>query len=79
VEPPDRSRTLIERQPFRSFRGNGFESNYHGRSDWISGCRRGAWNVLYDTDVEVGEDALEEYRARARIELRRGKHRDLVL
>jgi hypothetical protein len=28
---------------------------------WISGCRKDGRDALYSTDVEIDEDALEEY------------------
>ena len=28
---------------------------------WITGCRKDGGNALYNTDVEIDEDALEEY------------------
>ena len=50
---------------FRSLRGGGFKSNYYeistGEKCWITGCRKDGVNALYNTDVEVDEDALEEY------------------
>lgn len=52
-------------QSFRSLNGRGFKSNYYdtetGERYWISGCRKDGRNALYNTDVEVDEDALEEY------------------
>jgi hypothetical protein len=52
-------------QSFRSLRGRGFKSNYYDLKTrekyWITGCRKDGANALYNTDVEIDEDALEEY------------------
>lgn len=52
-------------QSFRSLRGSGFKSNYYDVSTneeyWISGCRKDGRDALYNTTVEIDEDALEEY------------------
>ncbi|HEY6331847.1 MAG TPA: 1-deoxy-D-xylulose-5-phosphate synthase, partial [Blastocatellia bacterium] len=32
-----------------------------GEHYWISGCRKDGSNALYSTNVEIDEDALEEY------------------
>jgi len=52
-------------QRLGSLRGKGFKSNYsdlntHERY-WISGCRKDGRDALYSTEVEVDEEALEEY------------------
>src|SRR5688572_22710967 len=52
-------------QRFRSLNGRSFKSNYydldtHGEY-WISGCRKDGRDALYNTSVEIDEDALEEY------------------
>jgi len=66
VEVKERGKKLIYRgQSFRSLRGRGFKSNYYdtetGEEYWISGCRKDGRDALYNTEVEVDEDALEEY------------------
>ena len=66
VEVKDRGRRLDYRgQLFRTRRGRGFKSNYYdmntGEAYWITGCRKDGRNALYSTEVEVDEDALEEY------------------
>jgi hypothetical protein len=52
-------------QTFRTLRGKGFKSNYYDvktlEEYWISGCRNDGRDALYNTEVEVDEDALEEY------------------
>lgn len=52
-------------QRFRSLRGDGFKSNYYDFDTldeyWISGCRKDGRDALYNTTVEIDEDALEEY------------------
>jgi len=71
VEVKDKGKKLIYReQSFRSLNGSGFKSNYYdintGEEYWISGCRKDGLNALYGTDVEIDEDALEEYWVRIR-------------
>jgi len=50
---------------FRSLRGRGFKANYYDfeteEEYWISGCRKDGGNALYNTDVAIDSDALEEY------------------
>jgi len=50
---------------FRTLNGQGFKANYFdeetGEDYWISGCRKDGADALYNTDVEVDQDALEEY------------------
>lgn len=52
-------------QSFRTLRGDGFKSNYYDiktcEEYWISGCRKDGRDALYNTEVEIDEDALEEY------------------
>jgi hypothetical protein len=52
-------------QAFRTLRGGGFKSNYYDietcEEYWISGCRKDGSDALYNTTVEIDEDALEEY------------------
>ncbi len=57
-------------QVFRSLRGQGFKANFYDvvtkDEYWISGCRRDGMDALYNTTVEVDDDALEEYWVRIR-------------
>lgn len=50
---------------FRTLRGRGFKSNYYeietNDEYWISGCRKDGRDALYNTSVEIDEEALEEY------------------
>lgn len=50
---------------FRTLSGHGFKANFYdvesGEHYWISGCRKDGRNALYNTDVEIDKDALEEY------------------
>jgi len=50
---------------FETLSGNGFKSNYFdeesGNHFWISGCHKYGSDALYNTDVEIDEDVLEEY------------------
>jgi hypothetical protein len=50
---------------FRTLNGNGFKANYYETETmdeyWISGCRKDGRDALYNTDVEIDQDALEEY------------------
>jgi hypothetical protein len=52
-------------QRFRTLGGDGFKSNYFdidtGEEYWISGCRKDGRDALYNTTVEIDDDALEEY------------------
>ena len=52
-------------QIFRTLRGSGFKSNYCDTETlgeyWISGCRKDGRDALYNTSVEIDEDALDEY------------------
>ncbi|MGH9820924.1 MAG: 1-deoxy-D-xylulose-5-phosphate synthase, partial [Pyrinomonadaceae bacterium] len=52
-------------QSFRTLRGQGFKSNYYDSATheeyWISGCDRDGRDALHSTDVEIYDDALEEY------------------
>jgi hypothetical protein len=66
VEVKDKGNKLIYREKsFRSLKGRGFKSNFYdiesGEEYWITGCRKDGRNALYSTEVEVDEDALEEY------------------
>jgi hypothetical protein len=65
---------------FRTLRGAGFKSNYYdvdtGEHYWISGCRKDGRDALYSTDVEIDDDARDEYWVKIRkkpanIEVRR--------
>ena len=57
-------------QTFLSLRGGGFKSNFYDVSTkdqyWISGCHRDGKDALYNTNVEIDDDALEEYWVRIR-------------
>ena len=50
---------------FQSLKGSGFKANYFdiqsGDEYWVSGCRKDGNDALYNTDVEIDEDVLEEY------------------
>jgi hypothetical protein len=50
---------------FLTLSGSGFKANYleteTGEHYWISGCRKDGKDALYNTDVEIDEDVLEEY------------------
>lgn len=50
---------------FETLKGGGSKANCFdvetGEHYWISGCRKDGVNALYSTDVEIDEDALEEY------------------
>jgi hypothetical protein len=50
---------------FRTLNGSGFKANYYETETmdeyWISGCRKDGRDALYNTDVEIDQDALEEY------------------
>lgn len=50
---------------FRTLRGSGFKSNYYDietrEKYWISGCRKDGRDALYNTSVEIDDDALYEY------------------
>lgn len=62
----DRGKRIDSRsQSFRSLRGFGFKANFYDietrEEYWITGCRKDGRNALYNTDVEIDKDALEEY------------------
>lgn len=66
TEVSDRGRRIDYRdQTFRTLRGAGFKANFYdtetGERYWISGCRKDGRDALYNTDVEVDDDALQEY------------------
>ncbi len=50
---------------FETLSGKGFKSNYFdvasGNHYWISGCHNNGNDALYNTDVTVDKDVLEEY------------------
>jgi hypothetical protein len=50
---------------FQSLKGDGFKANYYelesGDEYWITGCRKDGKNALYNTDVEIDDDVLNEY------------------
>jgi hypothetical protein len=71
VQVKDKRKKLVYRdQSFRSLGGRGFKSNYYDTGSkeeyWITGCRKDGRNALYSTEVEIDEDALEEYWIRIR-------------
>lgn len=37
-----------------------------GEEYWISGCKKDGRDALYNTNVEIDENALEEYRINIR-------------
>ena len=55
----------IRIKAFDSLRGQGYKANYFDMETreeyWISGCRKDGQDALYDTDVEIDDDTLEEY------------------
>ncbi len=66
VEVKEKGKRLeYQKQIFRSLRGQGYKSNFFdmktGDEYWISGCRKDGRDALYNTDVEIDENALEEY------------------
>jgi hypothetical protein len=80
VEVKEKCKKLIyQGQSFRSLHGRGFKSNYYdvntGEEYWISGCRKDGRNALYSTEVEVDEEALEEYWVHIRNEPEKKKIR----
>ena len=54
-----------EGKVFLSLKGFGFKANYFeeesGDEYWISGCRKDGKDALYNTDVDIDDDVLEEY------------------
>ena len=66
-------------QSFRTLRGSGFKANYYDietrEKYWISGCRKDGRDALYNTEVEIDEDALEEYWLNIRREPQNNKVR----
>jgi len=65
VEVKEKGKRLeYQKQIFRSLRAQGYKTNFFdmkpGEEYWISGCRNGR-DALYNTDVEIDENALEEY------------------
>ncbi len=66
VEVKEKGKRLeYKEHVFRSLRGQGNKTNYFDMETneqyWISGCRRDGRDALYNTDVEIDDDALEEY------------------
>ncbi len=61
---------IYKDQIFRSLRGDGFKANFYDEATedeyWISGCHRNGRDALYNTNVEIDGDALEEYWVRIR-------------
>jgi hypothetical protein len=71
VEVKNRGEKLIYKDKiFLSLRGRGFKSNFYDTATrdeyWISGCRRDGRDALYNTNVEIDGDAVEEYWIRIR-------------
>lgn len=54
-----------DNKTFKTLKGRGFKANYFdeetGEHYWISGCRKDGMDALYNTDVEIDDDAREEY------------------
>jgi hypothetical protein len=50
---------------FETLKGHGYKANYFdvdtGEHYWISGCRKDGRDALYSTDVEIGDEVLDEY------------------
>ena len=66
VEVKEKGKRLeYQKQVFRSLRGQGYKTNYFdmetSEENWISGCRKDGPDALYNTDVKIDDDALEEY------------------
>jgi hypothetical protein len=66
VEVKNRGKKLIYKgKIFLSLRGCGFKANFYDTATrdeyWISGCRRDGRDALYNTSVEIDDDAVEEY------------------
>lgn len=62
----DRDKRIDYRgRSFRTLRSAGFKANFSdtktGEFYWISGCRKDGRDALYNTDVEIDDDALQEY------------------
>jgi hypothetical protein len=71
VEIKSRGKKLIYNNTiFLSLRGRGFKANFYDTATrdeyWISGCRKDERDALYNTNVEIDDDALEEYWVRIR-------------
>jgi len=71
VEIKNRGKKLIYKDRiFLSLRGRGFKANFYDTATrdeyWISGCREDGRDALYNTNVEIDDDALEEYWLRIR-------------
>jgi len=71
VEVKNRGKKLIYNDKiFLSLRGGGFKANFYDTATrdeyWISGCRRDGRDALYNTNVEIDSDAVEEYWVRIR-------------
>ncbi len=66
VEVKEKGKRLeYQNQVLRSIRGQGNKTNYFDMETreeyWISGCRKDGRAALYNTDVEINDDALVEY------------------
>jgi hypothetical protein len=67
---PKRRRVSYRGRRFNSLKGRGYKANYYDAETraryWISGCHKDGGDALYNTTVEIDEDALEEYWVRIR-------------
>jgi len=66
VRVKDRGKRIdYQGRSFRTLGGRGFKANFYdtetGDYYWITGCRKDGCNALYSTEVEIDQDALEEY------------------
>ncbi len=66
VEVKEKGKRLeYQNRAFRSLCGQGYKANYFDMKSrkeyWISGCRKDGRDALYNTNVEIDENALEEY------------------
>ncbi|PCJ52102.1 MAG: 1-deoxy-D-xylulose-5-phosphate synthase [Candidatus Hydrogenedentota bacterium] len=55
---------------FQTLKGEGYKANYFDvetdEEYWISGCRKDGMDALYNTDITIDDDVLEEYWTRIR-------------
>lgn len=72
VAERDGKRLRYAGRTFCSLRGAGYKCNDYEvethEPHWITGCRKDGRNALYNTTVEIDEDALEEDWLRIRDE-----------
>lgn len=63
-------RLLHDGRVFVTLRGDVWKANFYEKATgdhfWIEACRRDGRDALYNTSVEVDEDALEEYWVKIR-------------